>query len=228
MDLAQFFTQVPDPRRAEGKRTPLPALLWMTFLAVASGHGGYRAMSKFTKSNAAFFASYFGLRHAVPSHVSFRSVLQALDEAFLYQTFNNHFAAQVAAGDWVAGDGQSLRSTVQQAQGAGQCFVSVVSLYCQRTGLAAAMQPYTDQKNGELSVLRNLLPLLQDRGVVLTLDALHGQKKQLPPSGAAATTTCCKSRATSPGCWPTSRPCTRPTRPRPGPLTRTANAATGR
>ena len=182
MDLAEFFNQVPDPRRAEGKRTPLPALLWMTFLAVASGHGGYRAMSKFAKSNAAFFSAYFGLRHAVPSHVSFRSVLQALDETFLYQAFNQQFAAGVQAGDWVAGDGQSLRSTLQEAHGAGQRFVSVVSLYCQRTGLAAAMRPYTDKKNGELSVLRELLPLLRDRGVVVTLDALHGQKKQPPPS----------------------------------------------
>lgn len=182
MDLAAFFNHVPDPRRAEGKRTPLPALLWMTFLAVASGHGGYRAMSKFAKRNAAFFSAYFGLRHAVPSHVSFRSVLQALDETFLYQAFNQQFAAGVQAGDWVAGDGHSRRSTVQEAHGAGQRFVPVVSRYCQRTGLAAAMRPCTDNKNGELSVLRELLPLLQDRGVVVTLDALHGPKKQPPPS----------------------------------------------
>ena len=182
MDLATFFNQVPDPRRAEGTRTPLPAFLWMVFLAVASGHGGYRGMGKFAKSNAAFFRTYFGLRHAVPSHVSFRSVLQSLDKVFLYQVFNQHFAASLQAGDWVAGDGQSLRSTVEEAQCAGQRFVSVVGLYCQRTGLAAAMQDYTDQKNGELVVLRELLPLLQDRGVVFTLDALHGQKKQPPPS----------------------------------------------
>lgn len=58
----------------------------------------------------------------------------------------------------------------------------MVSLYCQRTGLTAAVQDYTDKKSGELLVLRDLLPLLQDRGVVLTLDALHGPKKQPLPS----------------------------------------------
>lgn len=86
------------------------------------------------------------------------------------------------AGDWVAGDGQSLRSTVQAAQQAGQPFVSVVSLYAQRTGLPVALQDYTDKKTGELALLRTLLTDFQDRGLVLTLDALHAQKKQPPPS----------------------------------------------
>ena len=181
MDLTKFFNQVPDPRRAQGQRFPLPAFLWMTFLAVASGCPGYRAMGRFAKSNAGFFQAHFGLRR-VPSHVSFRSLLQSLDKAFLYQAFNQHFAPHLQAGDWVAGDGQSLRSTVSDAQGAGQQFVSVVSLYCQRTGLTAAVRDYTDKKTGELGVLRELLPLLQDRGVVVTLDALHGQKKRPPPS----------------------------------------------
>ncbi|WP_216679966.1 hypothetical protein [Hymenobacter siberiensis] len=51
-----------------------------------------------------------------------------------------------------------------------------MSLYCQRTGLTLALQDYTDQKTGEMSVIRDLLAGLQDRGVVLTLDALHAQK----------------------------------------------------
>lgn len=83
MDLAEFFAKVPDPRRAEGKRIPLPAFLWLAFLAVASGHSGYRAMSKFARSNAAFFGPYFGLRHVLPSHVSFRTLWQELDKAQL-------------------------------------------------------------------------------------------------------------------------------------------------
>ncbi|GAA4015395.1 hypothetical protein GCM10022408_30860 [Hymenobacter fastidiosus] len=58
----------------------------------------------------------------------------------------------------------------------------MVSLYCQRTGLTLALQDYTDKKTGEMSVLRDLLAGLQDRGVVFTLDALHAQKKRPPPS----------------------------------------------
>ena len=58
----------------------------------------------------------------------------------------------------------------------------MVSLYCQRTGLTATLQDYSDKKSGEMRVLRQLLSLLQERGVVFPLDALHGQKKQPLPS----------------------------------------------
>lgn len=104
---------------------------------------GYRKISQFGRSNAAFFTDYFALLHGVPSHVSVRKLLQALDKAALAQAFGQCFGPQAVAGDWVAGDGQSLRSTGQDAQQAGQAFVSVVSLYCQRTGLTLALQDYT-------------------------------------------------------------------------------------
>lgn len=182
MELAEFFTHVRDPRRAQGQRFPLPALLWMTFLAIATGSQGPRKMAQFCRSNAEFFTVYFGLRHGVPSYGPLRELLQALDKDALAQAFGRWFSPQAQAGDWVAGDGQSLRSTVQGAHTAGQSFASVVSLYCQRTGLTLALQDYTDKKTGELSVVRELLASLQNRGVVLTLDALHAQKKPPPPS----------------------------------------------
>lgn len=180
MDLTNFFAQITDPRRAQGQRYPLSALLWLIFLATASGYIGYRKISAFGRSNAAFFIDYFALAHGLPSHVSVRKLLQALDKKALAQAFSQCFNAQAVAGDWVAGDGQSLRSTVQAAQEAGQTFVSVVSLYAQRTGLTVALQDYTDKKTGELALLRTLLTDFQDRGVVLTLDALHAQKKRPP------------------------------------------------
>ena len=176
MELAEFFQQVRDPRRPQGQRFSLSALRWMTFLAIASGYTGPRKMAQFGRSNAAFFAAYFGLRHGLPSYGAFRDLLQALDKDALAQAFGRWFTSQTQAGDWVAGDGQSLRSTVQGAQQASQSVVSLVSLYCQRTGLTPALQDYTDQKTGEMSVIRDLLAGLQDRGVALTLDALHAQK----------------------------------------------------
>ena len=105
MELADFFTQVRDPRRARGQRFPLPALLWMTFLALAAGSRGPRKMARFGRCNAGFFTAYFGLRHGLPSYGAFRDLLQALDKTALAQTFGRCFTAQAQAGDWVAGDG---------------------------------------------------------------------------------------------------------------------------
>lgn len=182
MDLTAFFAQVPDPRRPQGQRFPLPAFLWMTFLAIATGRQGPRKIAQFCRANAPFLTAYFALAHGVPSYGAFRDLLQALDKGALAQAFADLFGPQAQAGDWVAGDGQSLRSTVRDAHGAAQSFASVVSLYCQRTGLTLAVQDYTDKKTGELAVVRALLTGLQNRGLVLTLDALHAQKKRLMPS----------------------------------------------
>lgn len=182
MNLTAFFNQVPDPRRSQGQRYPLPAFLWMTFAGIASGYVGYRQLGKFARSNEAFFTDHFALRHGVPSHVSFRKLLLALDKTALSQVFTAHFAAELQAGDWVAGDGQRLCSTGTDPHVATQNFVSVVSLYCQRTGLTLALQDYATAKVGEREVLCGLLPAIEQRGVVLTLDALHSQKKPPPPS----------------------------------------------
>ena len=182
MELAEFFNKVADPRRRQGQRFGLSAMLWMTFVAIATGSRGPRKMARFCRSNAAFFTAYFDLRHGVPSYGAFRDLLQALDHAALAQAFGRWFTPQVQAGDWVAGDGQSLCSTVLNAHETSQSFASLVRLYCQRTGLTLAVQAYTDKKTGELSVVRDLLVGLQDRGVVLTLDALHAQKKRPLPS----------------------------------------------
>ncbi len=111
----------------------------MTFLAIATGSKGPRKMAQFCRSNAAFFTAYFGLRHGLPRYWPFRDLLQALDKDALAHAFGCWFAPQAQAGDWVAGDGQSLRSAVQGAHQASQSFASVVSLYCQRTGLTLAV-----------------------------------------------------------------------------------------
>lgn len=89
---------------------------------------------------------------------------------------------QAIAGDSVAGDGQSLRSTGPAAHTAGQTRVSVVRLDAQRPGLTGALQDYPDKKTGELALLRPLLADCQDRGGLRTLDALHAPKKQPPRS----------------------------------------------
>lgn len=105
-----------------------------------------------------------------------------LDKRALASAFESTFGAQVDAGDWVAGDGQALRSTVTNAVTSAQSFSSVVSLYCQRTGLTLAVRDYQSSKSHEGFVLRELLDHLRDRGVIVTLDALHCQKKRPAPS----------------------------------------------
>ncbi|WP_409014332.1 transposase family protein [Arcicella sp. BE51] len=50
------------------------------FLGISCGRIGYRSIHKFTKANEAYFTDIFSLKHGVPSHVTLRQLLLALDK----------------------------------------------------------------------------------------------------------------------------------------------------
>lgn len=180
MDISLFIKSIEDPRRAEGQRYPFEAMMWMIFLSIAGGYNSYRKISTFCKANKAFFVDYFQLSHGVPSHVSFFKLFRTLNSPETVQAFNAFMEnyLELEDGGWVAGDGQTLRSTVVSAHDSKQDYCSVVSLFCQKTGLTIALKDYTNKKDGEISVFLGLvLDNLRHKGVRFTVDALHCQKK---------------------------------------------------
>lgn len=179
MNLSGFFVNLADPRRKQGQRYPFESFLWMVFLSVASGHTSSRKIATFCKANNSFFIDYFNLQHGVPSHVSVFKLLRDLDNSSFASQFNTFMLSEfpLLSDDWIAGDGQTLRSTVVNASSSEQNCCSIVSVFCQRTGLTVALTHYLNKKEGEQANLRVLLDNLRNKGIVLTLDALHCQKK---------------------------------------------------
>ena len=115
----------------------------------------------------------------MPSHVTFRKILTSLDSKRIINHFNEWSKSQdLQPDDWVSGDGKSLKSTFTDYCGTEQDFASVVSLYCQKTGLSFQIADYRNKKISEGQILRDLLPSLKSKGVIVSLDALHTQKKQ--------------------------------------------------
>jgi DDE_Tnp_1-associated len=179
MSLSAFMKSIPDPRRGQGQRYPLESILWIIFLGTSCGYVGYRSIAKFGKSNGAYFESIFGLKHGLPSHVTIRQVLSDIDKEALKKSFQTWCSSQeLSQLDWLSGDGKSLKSTLQDYYEGSQDFCSIVSLYVQKTGLTYAITDYRNKKVSEPQMLRELLPALQDKGVIITLDAIHTQKKQ--------------------------------------------------
>ena len=179
MSLSEMFKSIPDFRRGQGLRYPLEDVLWMIFLGVSSGYAGYRPLATYAEANATFFTEIFGLKHGVPSHVTFREILTNLEKKAVKKSFADWCSIQdLSAYDWVSGDGKSLKSTLSNYDSDSQDFCSIVSIYVQKTGLCYIIEDFRNKKSGEAEILRTLLPSLKDKGVILTLDALHTQKKQ--------------------------------------------------
>ncbi|WP_035756580.1 transposase family protein, partial [Hugenholtzia roseola] len=75
MDFSLFISQMQDPRRRVGQRYPFDAMMWMIFLSIACGYESSRKMASFCKAQEDLFVRHFKLKHGVPSHVTFHSLL---------------------------------------------------------------------------------------------------------------------------------------------------------
>ncbi len=183
--LYDHLATVPDFRRGQGMRYPLPVLLVMMIMSIMSRSYGYREMARFMRGNKDALIEHLKLeRDAMPSHVTIRTVMMNLDFDALNTAFRNwvtdcdHFASL----DTIAIDAKALRSTVTEYDNAAQDFVCFVSAYAQQNGAVVALRSYQNKGDSEITVSRELIKtlteVLQLQDVTFTLDALHCQKKQ--------------------------------------------------
>ena len=185
--LVEYLAQVPDFRRREGRRYPLPTLLVMIIMAILSGQYGYREIARFLKANRDELVAHLGLkRKRMPSHVTIRTVLMKLDFEALNKAFE-HWAQthlQVASGDWISVDAKAIGSTVTDYDNAYQDFVSLVSAFAQEQGTVLAMARYHNKDTSEVPLTRTLITAMVEaldlEDVVFTLDALHCKKNNAP------------------------------------------------
>ena len=180
MSLEEVFHQIPDPRRKQGQRFTIPQLLTMSVLSYLCGHGGYRGTATFCQVHADALIAELGLKHGVPSHDTFWSVISQLNTSSLIEAFcqwSSNLPKDIQ-GRWVSVDGKALASTVSDCHGNGQKFEAVVSLFVHESQLAVALGNYRNGKKseGEASTFRQLLTFFKDKGIVFTADALHIQK----------------------------------------------------
>ncbi|MEM6286202.1 MAG: ISAs1 family transposase [Bacteroidota bacterium] len=194
MTLLDALATVPDPRRAQGRRYPLPPLLAAVVMAMLSGHHGYRPIGRFLRHNADDLRKHldFG-RHALPSHVTVRAVLQALDFEALSAAFSAWAAERLPEGEVLAVDAKAVRSTVSDSDSAAQDFVALVSAYGVRSGLVVAAARYDNGTTSEVHAAQELIAdlarALDLSGTTVTLDAIHAVKKRSAASGTPVATT---------------------------------------
>ncbi|MDT7857225.1 ISAs1 family transposase [Rubrivirga sp. S365] len=196
MTLLDHLATVPDPRRPQGLRHPLHAILAGAVMATMSGHHGYRPISRFLRDNADALREHLGFaRHALPSHVTVRAVLQAVDPAALSAAFRAWATARLPDGEVLAVDAKAVRSTVSGHDADGrptteQDFVALVSAYGVRSGIVASATAYRNGDTSEVAAAQDLVAdlaaALDLRGTTVTLDALHCTKKRSAASGTPA------------------------------------------
>jgi hypothetical protein len=177
--LLVLLSRITDPRRAEGKLYQLPHVLLFTIFAIVSGANSYRGVRTFMKAHRVRLNQAFGIHwKRAPVHSGIRYILQGLKVAEVEKAFRHH--AVDISGDAPSGrralalDGKVLK---QSFDGFNDVRArQILSAFATDTELVLAHADI-DEKSNEIPAVQQLLQELGIKNHVVTLDALHCQKK---------------------------------------------------
>lgn len=178
-NLLAALADVPDPRRAQGKRYPLPYMLLFTVLALLSGAKSYRGIITFLEQRREHLNHHFGvdLKRA-PVVNTLRMVLQSLPTEALEEAFRRHARALLpdgGAGEQpvIAIDGKTLRGSFDHIN--DRKAAQNLTAFASASAIVLAHTEIEDKSN-EIPAAQQMIRELGLRDVVFTADAMHCQK----------------------------------------------------
>lgn len=183
-DLLAAFAEVPDPRRRQGRRYPLAAILTLAVAAIVANHGSVLAIAEWGANQSAEMLTWLGFPQGQTPHQStLTRLFQRLEPAAVTMALSAYVepAARAAAGrgrQGIAIDGKAQRGRLAFA-GDPQTPVQELAAYCHDRGIVLAQVPVTgtaDKAEAELTVAPDLLAQLDWHNRVLTGDALYCQR----------------------------------------------------
>ena len=179
-NLVESLKQIPDPRQARGKSHPLWILLLLIIMGTMAGYQGYRPLDAFAKEHHQSLSEVIGVEFNAPSFSTFRRIMLSLPFHDLSDGFEHWMDAhsdELFPDNSISSiDGKRIRQKLTDAEGKDR-FVGLVSLFAQAQGVTLKVQELTETDNSELKVVQMLLETLQLSGLIITMDALHAQKK---------------------------------------------------
>ena len=81
--------------------------------------------------------------------------------------------------EWMQIDGKGINGTICNYDSKYQNFTSLVSLFMDRTGIVLTVQQMNNKDQSEIISVRELIAALELKNIVLSMDAIHCQKKHL-------------------------------------------------
>jgi hypothetical protein len=178
--FVDLLTEIEDPRRAEGKLYRLPHVVLFAILAIVAGANSYRTIHSFIDVHLARLREAFGVKwQKAPAYTTIRGILRQLDPVSVEAAFRRHAAVLNDATNGegqrhVAIDGKTLRRSFDNFL--DRRAAHILSAFASDTALVLAHLD-CDEKSNEIPAVRTLLGSLALAGSVVTVDAMHCQKK---------------------------------------------------
>jgi DDE_Tnp_1-associated len=177
--LLSLFSELPDPRRGQGKLYPLAPILLFTVLAMLSGAVSYRQVHAFIKTHLDRLNAAFGLSlRRAPAYSSIRFILRGLDGEALEGVFRLHAAGlgsppEAGKPICVALDGKTLRGSFDAFN--DRKAAHLLSAFAHDDQIILAHLAIGEKSN-EIPAVQELIMTLGLSGRLFTVDAMHAQK----------------------------------------------------
>lgn len=173
VSLLEAFEQVPDPRSAQGRRHPLPAILALAAVAMLSGARSLYAIAQFGRDRGRSFARALGFtRDRPPCCATLHYLFAGLNRKAFERAIRQWTRGRVLAG-WTSMslDGKRLRGT----QGHEIPGVHLLAAYAHEVKVVLD-QILVDAKTNEHKTALQLLDLIPIEDKVVTGDAMFCQR----------------------------------------------------
>jgi hypothetical protein len=180
IEILEAFVDLPDVRRAAGKRHHMALCLALFTLAVTAGNRGFIAIGDWLKCYRSELIALFNPpKQRLPSYSTIRRVLLKLDYSDYSAALARFFGIEPLPGETLAVDGKVLRGSYQletdNPDSPPHPAIMLVSAYLVERGLI--LEPYqVDRKTNEIKALPAFIEQLALKGVVIAFDAISTQK----------------------------------------------------
>ena len=171
-----IFSALTDPRQQAKVEHSLTDMIAIALCASICGVDHWADTERFARTKEDWFRRFLKLPNGIPSHDTFSRVFALLDTEEFYECLQTWIESlRLSMQDQgVHIDGKTLRRSFDTSSGTAP--LQIVSAWASDLRLCLG-QVAVDEGSNEISAVPKLLELLELTGAVVTLDAMHCQKK---------------------------------------------------
>lgn len=178
-NLFLLLSSLKDFRRGQGRMHSLPMVFLIFIMSAMSGYDGFRPTGDFIKKHKQELIKLFKPKNdRLPSFQTIARILENIDFDELTMVFHRWASSRVVIkkSEWCSLDGKAIGGTVKNPHNRHQQFTSLVSVFASKQKQVLAAGKVELSKKSEIETVKQLIEMLDLKGVVFSLDALHCQK----------------------------------------------------
>lgn len=177
MNIIEHLSVVEDTRSDINQKHDLIDVIFLVISAIASGCEGWQDIEYYGEEKLDWLRRYRPFEHGIPRRHTIARILRSVVAESLLEALALWINEQRTSQNRsiIAFDGKVLRGSYRNDK---KTALQLVTAYDTERGLVLSQKP-TENKNGEISVVRQILDVINVKDSVITVDALHCQRDTL-------------------------------------------------